>query len=147
MGARKACTHPSSAGEGHASTELSVSLVRRGSITDNFINMQDRETLDRYFTEQVVGEPFVIEMGPSVGVRREPTRGLKLHLLEGQVELLGHAARGLVSPLQGDAGLGKPVSTLALAKARRRLLVGSLLAILALWSALLWWIFQRFFAH
>jgi hypothetical protein len=147
MGAQKAWAHPSSASEGQASTELSLSLVHGGSITDNFINMQDRETLDRYFTEQVVGESFVVEMGPSVGVRREPTRGLKLHLLEGQVELLGHAARGLVSPLQGDAGLGKPVSTLALARARRRLLVGSLLAILALWSALLWWVFQRFFAH
>lgn len=147
MGARKAWAHPSSAGEGHASTELSVSLVHGGSITDNFINMQDRDALDRYFTEQVVGEPFVIAMGPSAGVRLEPTRGLKLHLLEGQVELLGHAARGLVSPLQGDAGLGKPVSTLALARARRRLLIGSLLLILSLWSAVLWWVFQRFFAH
>jgi hypothetical protein len=106
--------------------------------------MQDREALDRYFTEQVVGEPVVVEMGPSVGVRREPTRGLKLHLLEGQIELLGHAARGLVSPLQGDGGLGKPVSSLALAKARRRLLVGGLLLILVLWSAALWWIFLRF---
>jgi hypothetical protein len=106
--------------------------------------MQDREALDRYFTEQVVGEPVVVEMGPSAGVRREPTRGLKLHLLEGQVELLGHAARGLVSPLQGDGGLGKPVSSVALARARRRLLVGGLLLILVSWSAALWWIFQRF---
>lgn len=105
--------------------------------------MQDRAALDRYFTEQVVGEPIVIEMGPSEGVRREPARGLRLHLLEAQAELLGHAARGLVSPLQGDAGLGQPVSTEALARARRRLLVIALFGILALWSAMLWWVFER----
>ena len=106
--------------------------------------MEDREAIDRYFTEQVVGEPIVVEMGPSAGNRREPTRGLKLHLLEAQAELLGHAARGLVSPLQGDAGMGRPVSTYALARARRRLMVLGLVGILALWSALLWWLFERF---
>ncbi|MEK8030156.1 hypothetical protein AACH06_04915 [Ideonella sp. DXS29W] len=103
--------------------------------------MQDREAVDRYFTEQVVGEPMVISMGPSVGVRREPSHGLKLHLVEGQVELLAQAARGLVSPLQADDGLGRPVSPIALARARRRVLVGALVTILALWSAALWWIF------
>jgi hypothetical protein len=105
--------------------------------------MQEREALDHYFTEQVVGTPFVVDMGPSDSVRREPTRGLKLHLLEAQFELLGHAARGLASPLQGNAGLGQPVSTVVLARTRRRLMVLALAAILALWSALLWWIFQR----
>lgn len=106
--------------------------------------MQDRQALDRYFTEQVVGEPVIVAMGPSEGVRREPARGLRLHLLEAQAELLGHAARGLVAPLNGDAGLGKPVSTEALVRARRRLLVLGLFAILALWSVLLWWVFERF---
>jgi hypothetical protein len=105
--------------------------------------MQDREALDEYFTEQVVGAPFVVEMGPSEGIRREPARGLKLHLLEAQAELLGHAARGLLSPLQRDAGMGQPVSTVVLARTRRRLLVLALVAILALWSAGLWWLFQR----
>lgn len=105
--------------------------------------MQDREALDDYFTEQVVGAAFVVEMGPSDSVRREPTRGMKLHLLEAQIELLGHAARGLMSPLQGDAGLGQPVSTSVLARTRRRLMVLALFAILALWSAGLWWVFQR----
>jgi hypothetical protein len=104
--------------------------------------MQERESLDRYFTEQVVGEPIVVAMGPSEGVRREPARGLRLHLLEAQAELLSHAARGLVSPLQGDAGLGQPVSTEALVRARRRLLVIGLFAILSIWSALLWWVFE-----
>lgn len=106
--------------------------------------MTDRAALDDYFTEQVVGLPFTVEMGPSTGVRREPTRGLKLHLLEAQAELIGHAVRGLVSPLQGDAGAGQPISTAVLARTRRRLLVIGLLGILALWSAGLWWLFQRF---
>lgn len=99
--------------------------------------MQDREALDRYFTEQVVGESVLVEMGPSAGVRREPTRGLKLHLLEGKAELLGQA-------MQGDAGLGKPVSSVALARTRRQLLIGGMLLILVLWSVALWWIFLRF---
>lgn len=99
--------------------------------------MQDREALDRYFTEQVVGESVVVEMGPSAGVRREPTRGLKLHLLEGKAELLGQA-------MLGEAGLGKPVSPMALAKTRRQLMIGGMLLILVLWSAALWWIFLRF---
>jgi hypothetical protein len=34
-------------------------------------------------------------------------------------------------------------STLALVRARRRLLALALFAILALWSVLLWWIFER----
>lgn len=109
-----------------------------GSITDNFINMQDREALDRYFTEQVVGESMVVEMGPSANVRREPARGLKLHLLEAKAELVGQA-------LQGEAGgLGKPVSPVALGRTRRQLLIGGMLLILVLWSAALWWIFLRF---
>lgn len=115
------------------------------SFTDNS-PMTDRNALDDYFTEQVVGLPFSVEMGPSVGVRREPTRGLKLHMLGAEVELIGHALRGLVSPLQADAGAGQPVSTAVLARMRRRLLVIGLLAILALWSACLWWLFQRFAA-
>ncbi len=105
--------------------------------------MQDREALDRYFTEQVVGEPVVVTMGPSDGIRREPARGLKLHLLEARAELVGQALRGLVSPQAGDAGLGTPVSPVALAQLRRRLLVLGAIGVLALWSVLLWWIFQR----
>jgi hypothetical protein len=108
--------------------------------------MQEREALNDYFTEQVVGAPFVVEMGPSDNLRREPTRGMKLHLLEAQFEILGHAARGLMSPIEGDAGLGKPVSTVVLARTRRRLMVLALFAILSLWSAGLWWVFQRFAA-
>jgi hypothetical protein len=108
--------------------------------------MRDPAALDDYFTEEVVGPAFTVEMGPSVGVRREPTRGLKLHMLEAQAELVGHALRGIVSPLQADAGTGRPVSTTLLARTRRRLLVIGLVAILVLWSVGLWWLFQRFAA-
>jgi hypothetical protein len=108
--------------------------------------MHDHAALDDYFTEQVVGAAFTVEMGPSEGVRREPTRGLKLHMLQAQAELVGHALRGIVSPLQADAGAGQPVSTELLARTRRRLLVIGLVAILTLWSAGLWWLFQRFAA-
>jgi hypothetical protein len=108
--------------------------------------MADHTALDDYFTEQVVGSAFTVEMGPSAGIRREPTRGLKLHMLSAQAELLGHALRGIVSPLQADGGSGQPVSTAQLARARRRLLVIGLAAILTLWTAGLWWLFQRFAA-
>ena len=48
----------------------------------------------RVIGSTVVGQAFTVAMGPSEGVRREPTRGLKLHLLEAQAELIGHAVRG-----------------------------------------------------
>lgn len=96
--------------------------------------MQDPQALDRYFTEQVVGEALVVEMGPSAGVRREPASGLRLNLLSTQVELLGNALRGHAAP-------GQPASELVLARARRRLQVLGLLVFLALWSVALWWAF------
>lgn len=99
--------------------------------------MQDPKALDRYFTEQVVGEAFVVAMGPSTGVRREPASGLRLNLLSTQAELFGNALRGHAAP-------GQPASELALARARRRLQALGLLVFLALWSVALWWAFGRF---
>ncbi|MFO1338894.1 MAG: hypothetical protein U1F53_11800 [Burkholderiaceae bacterium] len=96
--------------------------------------MQDPRALDHYFTEQVVGEAFVVEMGPSAGVRREPAGGLRLNLLSTQAELFGNALRGHAAP-------GQPASEQALARARRHLQVLGLLAFLALWSVALWWAF------
>ena len=98
--------------------------------------MQDPQALDRYFTAQVVGEAFVVEMGPSAGVRREPASGLRLNLLSAQAELIGNALRGHAAP-------GQPASELALARARRRLQRLGLLAFLALWSLALWWAFAH----
>ncbi len=96
--------------------------------------MQDPQALDRYFTEQVVGEAIVVEMGPSAGVRREPASGLRFDLLSNQAELFGNALRGHAAP-------GQPASELALARARRRLQVLGLLAFLVLWTVALWWAF------
>lgn len=106
--------------------------------------MRDRQSLDRYFTEQVVGAAMSVSMGPSDGIRSEPSTGLRLHALRDEVELLAHAASGIVSP--GNAGpvVGRPVSLAILTRTRRRVLVLGLLAILAVWSAGLWWAFMRF---
>lgn len=100
--------------------------------------MQDREALDHYFTEQVVGEPFVVEMGSHANVRHEPARALRLHMLLAEAELMGHAAKGLFDPLSTDLGNGQPASVRSMARARRRLLVISLVVILAAWTAGLW---------
>ncbi|MBT9599477.1 MAG: hypothetical protein IV094_26140 [Vitreoscilla sp.] len=106
--------------------------------------MLDAQALDRYFTEQVVGQPIAVEMGPSSGIRREPAQGLRLHLLGGHAELLGQAARSLFAPASTASWAGQPRSEQALARARRRLLAGGAVLFLVAWSAALWWLFRQF---
>jgi hypothetical protein len=106
--------------------------------------MLDAEALNRYFTEQVVGETVAVEMGPSNGVRREPVQGLRLHLLGGRAEVLGQAAHSLFAPSSTSRWAGQPRSELALARARRHLMAGGALLFLVAWSAALWWLFRQF---
>lgn len=101
--------------------------------------MTHDDALDRYFTEQMVGEVLRVTMGPSGRRPAAPPQGVRLNLSGGKAELLGLAARSLGSgdPLQALAG--RPFSLPALVRARRRLQLlawGAMaLALLAGWSA------------
>jgi hypothetical protein len=105
----------------------------------------DPEQMDRYFTEQVVGGPMPITLGPGTPLREPPPHGAWASLAEGRAAVYGLAARSLVSgsPLQAIAG--RPFSMPALLAARRKLEVAGwaamALAGLLLWSVLLWFLF------
>lgn len=95
--------------------------------------MQYPDSIDRYFTEQVVGRPFTVVMGPSAGLRQQPTRGVLVTWLGGRVELVGVALRSLWAESPADAVLGQPLSLPGLVRWRRGLLAAAWL----LWSAIL----------
>ena len=102
--------------------------------------MHDARSIDQYFTEQIVGPPQVVAMGPSVGQTRAPSRGV---LVDGPRQMLSYtlmAARSAWAAEPGEVLVGQPVSLPSLARWRLGLLAVAWL----LWSALLvgacaWW--------
>ena len=102
--------------------------------------MQDADSINQYFTEQIVGTAQTLAMGPSVGVRTQPHRGV---IIEGAGRALQMSLLAVRSSWAGDpvdVVVGQPLSLPGLARWRVRLL---LLAWLA-WSAALvgacaWW--------
>lgn len=98
--------------------------------------MNDRDTIDRYFTEQVVGAPVTVSLGPSDAVRREPPAALAWRFTGTEPEQLA-AAVGSMLAGGSPSGAGQPSSAWAARRARRR--VAALLVVLLLaWPALLW---------
>ena len=102
--------------------------------------MKTPETIDRYFTEQVIGPTIVVALGPADSVRREPSRGVMLDMLGQRVELLGAAGLTLVSGEPWRALSGAPVTLPRLRSARRAVVVAALAAwSVALWGLFWWW--------
>jgi hypothetical protein len=102
--------------------------------------MQHPDSVDRYFTEQVVGRPFTVDMGPSAGKRSAPSRGVLVEWLSGRAELTGVAFGSLWADEPSDPLLGRPLNLPGLLRWRSGL---SLLIGLA-WTATvvgltLWW--------
>lgn len=95
--------------------------------------MQDQQAIDRYFTEQVVGRPFNVTLGRSVGVQTQPARGVLIEALSGAATLSALATRSMWAGDPAEVVMGQPVSLPGLARWRRGLLV----ALVAGWSALL----------
>jgi hypothetical protein len=89
--------------------------------------------IDRYFTEQVVGGPVALAIGPSVGVRQVSDRGVLVEWLGGRVSLIGIAAVSLWAQDPARALAGQALDLPGLQPVRRRLLIG----IGLLWSLLL----------
>lgn len=105
----------------------------------------DPEQMDRYFTEQVVGGPLDVTLGPGVPLREPPVHGAWASLSESRAAVYGLAARSLVSASPLRAIAGRPFSLPALLAARQRLELAGwaalALAALLLWSVLLWFFF------
>ncbi|MBI5270451.1 MAG: hypothetical protein HY856_12330 [Burkholderiales bacterium] len=98
--------------------------------------MNDREAIDRYFTEQVVGGPVSVVLGPSDAVRHEPPAALVWRLTGTEPEQLAIAARALLGG-DGASVPGQAGSAWATRRARRRVVAVLTLGLLA-WPALLW---------
>ena len=108
------------------------------------MTMTDSDRLDRYFTEQMVGEVLQVTMGPSAHRPAAPPHGVVLDLPGGQAELYGLAARSLWAQESLKALAGRPFSLPALVAARRRLGLlawgAAAAALLAAWTALMWFV-------
>ena len=101
--------------------------------------MQSPEAIDRYFTEQIVGRPFTVDMGPSARVRQWPQRGVLVEWLGGAARLTAIATRTAWADDPVDALIGQPVSIPDLLRWRRRALAALLVAWSATLTGLLWW--------
>jgi hypothetical protein len=102
--------------------------------------MQDPEAVDRYFTEQVVGQAFMVEMGPTATAKTLSPHGVLVQWLGGKASLTGMAARSLWANEAAGVLHGQPVNLPELLHWRRR----ALLIAWGLWSLLLsgvflWW--------
>jgi len=99
--------------------------------------MSSSNDIDRYFTEQIVGEIEVVEMGPAGAAMVWSEHGVWIDRLTGQAELMEMTARSLWARDPASALAGRP---LALADLKRtRWGVAALL--LTLWSVALYSLF------
>ncbi|MBN8487119.1 MAG: hypothetical protein J0M20_05215 [Burkholderiales bacterium] len=102
--------------------------------------MHDEQSIDQYFTEQIVGPTRLVAMGPTVGQQRRPSRGVLVDAGRVRLEMSLMAARSAWAAEPGEVVVGQPVSLPALARWRMGLLLAAWLA----WSAGLvalcaWW--------
>jgi hypothetical protein len=102
--------------------------------------MQTQESLDAYFTQQIVGSPVRVSLGPSARVRQTSRHGVVIDRISGQASLLRQAGQSLLSSDWTPALSGRPVNRRRLLRVRRALVVIGLLA----WTAgvaglALWW--------
>jgi hypothetical protein len=103
--------------------------------------------VNAYFTQQIVGGPVVLAMGPSAGLRQLPRQGVAVRWLGGQASLTALAARSLLAARPNEVLVGHPVSVPALRRMRRSVLLGLMSLVLVVWTALLltagWWFRQQ----
>jgi hypothetical protein len=95
--------------------------------------MHDAQSIDQYFTEQIVGGPITVDMGPSVGIAEQPRQGVLVERLRGLTEMSLLGVRSAWAGEPADVVMGRPLSLTGLARWR----LGVLLAAWAGWSLLL----------
>lgn len=97
------------------------------------------DSIDRYFTRNIVGEAMVVELGPSQGQQVRATSPMWVEVVAERAGIAALAARTLFGDEPGDVLAGRPV---ALPRLRRWQWRWVVLAVL-LWTALLlgvaWW--------
>lgn len=103
----------------------------------------DPASVDRFFTEQVVGLARVVTLGPSDSLQRQPDHGVRVNALERSVHLHGVAAAVLWAAEPVRALAGAPLPLQDLLHARRRVVgLGALAvagAVSLAWGLGLWW--------
>ncbi|MBQ0957396.1 hypothetical protein KAK06_00365 [Ideonella sp. 4Y11] len=102
--------------------------------------MHDEQSIDQYFTEQIVGPTRQVAMGPSVGQLRQPSRGVLVEGSRTGLEMTLLAVRSAWAAEPGEVLVGRPVSLPRLARWR----IGLMLVAWLAWSAGLvaacaWW--------
>lgn len=102
--------------------------------------MQAPDTIDRYFTEQVVGRRVVVDMGLSASARHQPRQGVLIEWASGKASMSSMAWRSVWATDPVEAVMGQPLNLSQLSRWKRRVLLLALLA----WSLLLtgtvyWW--------
>lgn len=95
--------------------------------------MSTEPELDRYFTEQVVGHPFVITLGENSAPRQPSRHGLLVDWAHDRMRLTRRAARSLVARDPLSVLGGEPLALEALRPLRWKLVLAAWL----LWSLLL----------
>jgi hypothetical protein len=99
-----------------------------------------QSSLDQYFTEQIVGAPVSVSLGPTARVRQLPGHGAVIDRISGEASLLRQATLSLLSDDPATALAGQAIRLPGLARTRRRLLLLGLLAWTAAVVAVLhWW--------
>ena len=97
------------------------------------------QAIDRYFTEQIVGTPFSVTLGPSVGQHQQPSRGVLIDRLNMGVHAALLATRCAWAGEPDQVVVGQPVSLSGLRRWRRGLLIGAWLAWSVALVGLVWW--------
>jgi hypothetical protein len=102
--------------------------------------VQHPDDVHRYLTEQIVGPPFSVDMGPADSVQVQAAGRPVLLWLEQRFSLAGVAARSLLGN-PATAAAGRPLNLAGL----RRWRLGLAAALLLGWSAALvggtvWWL-------
>jgi hypothetical protein len=96
-----------------------------------------RDDINRYFTEQVVGGPVSLAMGPATRVRQVSDRGVLIEWLGARARLIGVAGGSLWATEPVRALAGQPVALDALLPVRRRLLQWALAGGVLAWAVVL----------
>lgn len=103
-------------------------------------HMQAPETIDRYFTEQVVGRHLVVDMGLSASARNQPRQGVMVDWVSGKARMSGVAWHSVWATDPVDAVMGQPLNLPLLSRWKRRVLLLALLVwSLLLGGAICWW--------
>lgn len=102
--------------------------------------MQDPDDIHRYLTEQIVGPPTTVVLGPADHVQVQPGRRPFVQWFHGRLSLVGVAVHSLWAD-PAAAAAGQPLNLPGLVRWRRGLALGLVTAwTLAVAGGTAWWL-------